>query len=292
MTLGRLLEEGTSRLAQAGVAEADLDARYLLLHVTGLSAALFLAKRGQEAEENTIEAFRALIGQRASRIPLQHLLGTQEFMGLEFLVSPAVLIPRQDTETLVERVLADGCGGSLLDMCAGSGCIAVSLAVLGSFRQVTAVDISPEALAVARRNRERLLSEETMRERGMTFSFVESDLFSGLPRDVRYDVIVSNPPYIPSAVIDGLEPEVRDHEPRLALDGTEDGLAFYRRLAGESGRYLAPSGRIYLEIGCDQGEAVSRLLREAGFVKIEIIKDIPGLDRVVAAVWPQEGTHV
>lgn len=302
MTLGQLLEAGAERLSQKQIAEAELDARYLLLAVTGISPAMFLIKRGQQADMETEQRFFELIRQREARIPLQHILGTQEFMGLEFLVSPDVLIPRQDTETLVERVLADekrfradgkeGAERSLLDMCTGSGCIGLSLAILGDFKNVTAADISPKALAVARKNAERLLAEAAGKEVKPDIQFVESDLFEQIPKDSRFDVIVSNPPYIPSRVIEELEPEVKDHEPRLALDGTEDGLAFYRRLASECGAFLNPGGRIYFEIGYDQGAAVKELLETAGFIETEIIKDIPGQDRVAAARWPQEVSHV
>lgn len=292
MTLGRLLQSGEDMLAQSGILEAELDARYLLLHVTGISPAMFLIRKNDEADAETKERFEELIKRRASRIPLQHILGTQEFMGMEFAVSPDVLIPRQDTETLVERVLYDRKriqnSPSLLDMCTGSGCIALSLAVLGDFKQVVATDISSKALIIAEKNAKRLLRQDW----NGRFCLIQSDLYEKIPAAMKFDMIVSNPPYIPSRVIQGLEPEVRDHEPWLALDGSADGLNFYRRLAAESGAYLKPGGRIYLEIGYDQGSAVRDLLKAAGFINVEIIKDIPGHDRVVAARRPQEGTHV
>ena len=301
MTLGQLLEEGKRCLSEAGISEAELDARYLLMDAAGISAALLLAKKGQEAERSEEERYWEHIQKRAKRIPLQHILGTQEFMGLEFCVSPQVLIPRQDTETLVEQVLADlfpqkrtaSDSGRLrlLDLCTGSGCIAISLGVLGNFREITGADISREALKVAEKNRRHLLPDCVLEEKKMAFSLIESDVFEGLSGEI-FDVIVSNPPYIPSGVIEGLEPEVRDHEPRIALDGDADGLKFYRKVAEESGRFLSPGGRLYLEIGYDQGETVSRLLEAAGFIEVNVIKDIPGLDRVVAAKLPQEGTHV
>lgn len=305
MTLLELLAEGTARLSEKGIAEAELDARYLLLWETGISPAMFLIERGKEADSRTEKCFLELIERRGNRIPLQHILGTQEFMGLEFIVSPDVLIPRQDTETLVEQVLADEkrgrlsgeqgrdkAGPALLDMCTGSGCIALSLAVLGNFRQITAADISPDALAVAEKNAERLLPKQVQKEKNLEFCLIESDLFQNIPKNQKFDIIVSNPPYIPSSVIEELEPEVRDHEPRIALDGAADGLKFYRRLTAKSREFLNPGGRIYLEIGYDQGDAVTKLLKNAGFIETEIIKDIPGQDRVAAAKWPQEGTHV
>ena len=297
MTLGQLLEEGASRLSQKGIEEALLDARYLLLSVTGIRPAMFLIQKNEPADKETAERFFELIEQRGQRIPLQYILGTQEFMGLEFIVSPDVLIPRQDTETLTERVLADQkdkklSGGALLDMCTGSGCIGLSLAVMGSFQTLLAVDISKKALAVAEKNAVRLLPEQVRKEKGLDVQLLESDLFQNIPSGRKFDVIVSNPPYIPSQVIEELEPEVRDHEPRIALDGTGDGLEFYRRLAAESGSFLNPSGSIYLEIGYDQGLAVKELLERAGFIETQIIKDIPALDRVVTAKWPKEDPHV
>ena len=251
MTLGQLLEEGKRCLSEAGISEAELDARYLLMDAAGISAALLLAKKGQEAERSEEERYWEHIQKRAKRIPLQHILGTQEFMGLEFCVSPQVLIPRQDTETLVEQVLADlfpekrtaSDSGRLrlLDLCTGSGCIAISLGVLGNFGEITGADISREALKVAEKNRRHLLPDCVLEEKKMAFRLIESDVFEGLSGEI-FDVIVSNPPYIPSGVIEGLEPEVRDHEPRIALDGDADGLKFYRKVAEESGRFQPSAG--------------------------------------------------
>ena len=225
--------------------------------------------------------FRSMIDRRSARVPLQQILGSQEFMGLTFRVTPDVLIPRQDTETLVEQVLQEQKDPDirLLDLCTGSGCIAISLAVKGGYESVTATDLSEEALKVAERN------AKTHQKK---IIFRQGDLFSALPRTEAgtFDIITSNPPYIPTAVIATLEPEVREHEPMMALDGTEDGLRFYRQIAQEAGTWLKPGGAIYLEIGYDQGEAVSGLLREAGFDKVRVVKDLPGKDRVVCGVWP------
>lgn len=286
MTLFHLLTEGSRTLKLAGNPEAELDARQLLLVAFHLDMVHFLLNRMQELEENDYNAsceqlYRSMIEKRRKRYPLQQILGCQEFMGMEFFVNKHVLIPRQDTETLVELVLEREKDKNirLLDVCTGSGCIAISLAAKGGYTMVAAADISQEALKVARRNQEKLLSEEESR-----MEFFQGDLFDALPPETEaFDVITSNPPYIPTEVIKGLEPEVRDHEPMLALDGTADGLHFYRRIAAEAGHYLRQGGRIYLEIGHDQGEAVSGLLREAGFTKIQVIKDLPGKDRVVAA---------
>lgn len=299
MTLDALLKEGESRLREAGVPDAGLDARYLLLEVWEMSLAEFLARRQRplgvpkEAEgqapdgENggKVRRYRELIGMRAKRIPLQQILGVQEFMGLPFRVNEHVLIPRQDTETLVELVLKEQKGrrASLLDMCTGSGCIAVSLMRFGDFCSGAAADVSRQALKTAAENARLLLKGERL------IRFVESDMFEALGPEERFDVIVSNPPYIPTRVIEGLEPEVRDHEPRLALDGAEDGLKFYRILAEKGREHLAAGGYIYMEIGWDQAAPVTELFGEAGYREITVTRDMAGLNRVVRAVWPGKG---
>ena len=232
MTLFRLLTEGSRALKQAGDPDGDHDARQLLMAAFHLDMVHFLLNRMQELEDSDynrscMELYRSMIEKRRRRCPLQQILGSQEFMGLEFYVNQHVLIPRQDTETLVELVLEQQKNQEirLLDLCTGSGCIAVSLAVKGGYRQVMAADISEEALKVARRNWERLRPEN------QEMKFFQGDLFDALEKDTEaFDVITANPPYIPTEVIRGLEPEVRDHEPMLALDGTADGLHFYRRI--------------------------------------------------------------
>lgn len=282
MTLHQLLQEGASSLARAGDTEAQLDARRLLLEAFHLDMTHFLMNRMQILEQTrdvdaAADHYREMIRKRSRRIPLQHILGSQDFMGLTFRVNEHVLIPRQDTETLVELVLEEhkDRNKKVLDLCTGSGCIAVSLLVLGGFEDVTATDLSFEALKVAKENAERLLDQ------GRAIRFLQGDLFDCL--ETRFDIITANPPYIATEVIRDLAPEVRDHEPRMALDGDEDGLCFYRRIAAKVGDWLEPGGCIYLEIGHDQGLAVSRLLEEAGFENIRIVKDTPGLDRVVYA---------
>ena len=210
---------------------------------------------------------------------MQYLTGSTEFMGLPFFVNESVLIPRQDTEVLVETALAmmkPEC--RLLDMCTGSGCILLSLAKLGTVAEGVGVDISEGALKVAERNRENLGLPQVR--------LVHSNLFESV--EGVFDMIVSNPPYIPTEDIEDLMREVRDHEPHLALDGSKDGLLFYRKLAEESGRYLVPGGSLLFEIGYDQGEAVSQLLDQAGFKDIHVKKDLAGLDRVVYAVKAAE----
>ena len=291
MTLRQLLEEGREELKKAGVADWALDARYLLMAAFDLDLASLLVKQerqilpGGESEEK-IHRYRQMIGRRAERIPLQQILGEQEFMGFPFQVNEHVLTPRQDTETLVELVLRErpDPSQSVLDLCTGSGCIALSLARLGGYRRVWASDLSEEALKVAEQNAKGLLEE--LEENKAEFRLLKSDLFEGIPKEERFDILTSNPPYIPTEVIEGLEPEVRDHEPRMALDGDEDGLKFYRILAGEAGGFLNPGGVIYLEIGWDQGAKVEELLRQAGFQEIRTVKDLAGKDRVVRAGWP------
>lgn len=291
MTLRQLLEEGREELEKAGVADWALDARYLLMAAFDLDLASLLVKQerqilpGGETEEK-IHRYRQMIGRRAGRAPLQQILGEQEFMGFPFQVNEHVLTPRQDTETLVELVLRErpDPSQSVLDLCTGSGCIALSLARLGGYRRVWASDLSEEALKVAEQNAKGLLEE--LEENKAEFRLLKSDLFEGIPKEERFDILTSNPPYIPTEVIEGLEPEVRDHEPRMALDGDEDGLKFYRILAGEAGGFLNPGGAIYLEIGWDQGAKVEELLRQAGFQEIRTVKDLAGKDRVVRAGWP------
>ena len=283
MTLEGLYQEGVSRLVQAGVGDAALDARILLLENFGISLSSWLTKRGlplADGQEDRIDRYREMIDRRASRIPLQYITGIQGFMGMEFEVNEHVLIPRQDTETLVELVLAEETDKdmTILDLCTGSGCIAISLAGLGGYRRVIGADISEEALKVAERNGKRLMKNETSE-----LSFVRSDMFQAFPEPERFDCIVSNPPYIPADVIGGLEPEVREHEPAGALDGGEDGLFFYRILAEQGWGRMKPGGRIYMEIGWDQGETVSEIFQNMGFEDIRVIQDMTGKDRVVKA---------
>lgn len=291
MTLFELAAEGEKALKSAGVPDPENDARLLLYEAFYLDMVHFLMNRMQlldvEAEETQekIKAYREMISRRSRRIPLQQILGSQEFMGLNFSVNEHVLIPRQDTETLVELVLENHREKKLrlLDVCTGSGCIGISLAVKGGYQHVTAVDVSEEALHVARKNWEGLRPGNS----GQKMEFFQGDLFSALPPETEaFDIITSNPPYIPSEVIEGLEPEVRDHEPLLALDGAEDGLLFYRRIAEEAGDWLKAGGSIYLEIGHDQGAAVKDLLEQAGFQNVQVRKDLPGNDRVVSGVKP------
>ncbi len=234
-----------------------------------------MAHGDMRISEEQGEAYEALLKRREKREPLQLLTGEQDFYGFTFLVNRHVLIPRQDTEILVEYAQKRlEFGGKLLDMCTGSGCILISLLAVTEGVQGVGVDISKDALLLARENGSRLLPKDKQPE------WILSDLFSAVAGS--YDMIVSNPPYIPSGEIASLMPEVRDFEPTAALDGGKDGLAFYERIIYESNARLKEGGWLILEIGCSQGEAVSGLLRAAGFDCVEIIKDYGGLFRVAA----------
>ncbi|MBO5283736.1 MAG: peptide chain release factor N(5)-glutamine methyltransferase [Lachnospiraceae bacterium] len=272
-------EEGWKRLLEAGIEEAALDARLLLEQVCGTDRNTLLAHGDREVSEQEQQAYEAAVARRSRRIPLQQITGCQDFMGLRFAVNEHVLVPRQDTEILVEEVLRELQDGmSVLDLCTGSGCILISLLHYSNWCQGVGADLSPAALELARQNGAALLGQEKQ------YTFVESDLFERV--EGRFDIIVSNPPYIRREVIDTLMPEVREHEPRMALDGGEDGLDFYRRIIAESPAYLNGGGKLYLEIGYDQGDAVQRLLLEQGFREVNVVQDYAGLDRVVSGCWP------
>lgn len=276
MTLREACLYGQKKLEAAGVPEALLDAWYLLEFVTGCKRSHYLAYPEELLLEEQEECYRKLTEKRAERIPLQQLTGEQEFMGLSFLVNEHVLIPRQDTEILVEEALSLlHPGMRFLDLCTGTGCILLSLMHSCPGAEGWGSDLSAEALKVADSNRKRLAPEARL---------IQSDLFEHIEGD--FELIVSNPPYIKSSVIPELMEEVRLHEPVLALDGHEDGLYFYRQITGESCRYLKKDGWLLFEIGCDQGAEVSSILESQGFCDIEVIQDLAGLDRVVKGRYP------
>lgn len=273
MTLEQTLYEGRRQLEQAGIEEASLDAWYLMEFCFHINRATYYMDSNKEVSQESYNQYQELIAQRTKRIPLQHLTHSRDFFGYEFYVNEHVLIPRQETEILVDEVRRDAEGKTVLDVCTGSGCIAITLKKEANPESVTAVDISEEALKVAMRNAKQLDAEVT---------FILSDLFENISK--KYDIIVSNPPYIPSKDIEELEPEVRLHEPMLALDGTEDGLYFYRTIIEQANSYLNENGKIYFEIGYDQGEEVKNLLQNAGFSDIKVIQDLTGRDRVVTGI--------
>ncbi len=274
MTVRELLEQGTRLLGQAGVEESASDAWILLEYVTGLDRAHYYMEMMSAVSADKEQRYLELIKQRSGRVPVQQITNEAWFMGLPFFVNEHVLIPRLDTEVLVEKVLKTVRPGvRILDMCTGSGCILLSLLHEEKSLKGVGADISPDALDVARRNSVQLGLDERA-------EFVRTDLFEAIPGDEKFDIIVSNPPYIRSDVIPGLMEEVRDHEPLLALDGHEDGLFFYRRIVREAGRCLKPGGRLFFEIGFDQGDALRELLTEAGYQDVAITKDLAGLNRV------------
>lgn len=280
MTLEEAYRLGSRALEEAGIPDAGTDAWILLEHVTGVSRTRYYVNPRLSLSEEEEGRYRSYIEKRMKRIPVQHLTGVQEFMGLEFLVNEHVLIPRQDTEVLVETVWKDlEPGMRVLDMCTGSGCILISLmkrmqSVSGEDEILgVGADLSREALQVAEANASRQHVDAV---------FVESDLFEKV--EGRYDIIVSNPPYIRTSVIRELQEEVKLHDPYAALDGKEDGLFFYREIIKKSKEYLKKGGRLYFEIGHDQGEDVKKLMEEAGFTQVTVKKDLAGLDRVVFGV--------
>lgn len=279
LTLKQLYKVGTVKLAEEGIEEFSLDAWYLLEYVTGVSKAMYFAEPERAVSEENADRYIDCIRQRAAHIPLQHITGEQEFMGYPFCVNEHVLIPRQDTEILVEEAIQIMRPKmKILDMCTGSGCIVLSILKMCKEKyymtdlQGVGADVSEEALKVARENSRRL---------EVPVTWIQSDLFAKIPEEEKYDVIVSNPPYIETAVIDTLQEEVRLHDPYIALDGKEDGLYFYRRIISEADKYLKPQGKLMFEIGCDQAESVEELMKNAGYEQITVKKDLAGLDRVV-----------
>ena len=280
MTYRECYEQGCRTLQAAGIEEAALDARLLLEAVCGTDRNDLLVHGEQPVMPQAEEKYLHWIRQRAEHIPLQQLTGEQDFMGLTFSVNEHVLIPRQDTEILVEEVLKELHDGMrVLDMCTGSGCILLSLLHYSNDCEGLGVDLSAEALEVAGRNVLKVLTPEKAEHA----HFLQSNLFEKV--EGKFEIIVSNPPYIASAEVEKLMPEVRDHEPRMALDGTEDGLYFYRRIIEEAGKHLVSSGMLFFEIGYDQGQAVSELMRTEGYCDVQVVQDYAGLDRVVFGTY-------
>lgn len=272
MTYREAINHGEKILAQAEIAEAKTDAWLLLEMACKIDRNFYYLHMEEDMPEEQLSEYEIALRKRAEHVPLQYIVGETEFMGLKFKVNSSVLIPRFDTETLVEEALkVIRPGMKVLDLCTGSGCVLISI-----LRNVVNVeghgtDISKQALNVAKEN---------ARLNNVAATFERSDLFDQITE--RFDVIVSNPPYIRTEEILKLMPEVRSFEPIEALDGKEDGLYFYRSIIAECGAYLNPEGRILFEIGCDQGQAVSELLREAGFKEVNVIKDLAHHDRVVS----------
>lgn len=284
MLVKEMIKEGEYRLMRAHCSDPWLDAELLYYHLTGTDRVGLFLRAKQTVDEETQKKYFELIAEREKRIPLQHITGTQEFMGLDFEVNSDVLIPRQDTETLVEEAARIIRGDNprirqrrswkVLDLCCGSGAIGISLSRICENAKVSASDYSQPALETAKRNAE---------ANHVKIKFMQGDLFEAVGRR-KYDMIVSNPPYIKSHIIPILQDEVKEYEPMLALDGGEDGLIFYRRIISEAKAHLKNQGVLIFEIGHDQADEVSELIRETGhFTKVHVVKDLAGHDRVVYA---------
>ncbi|MCR5301911.1 MAG: peptide chain release factor N(5)-glutamine methyltransferase [Lachnospiraceae bacterium] len=285
MNYSETYENGVRILRGAGISEAALDARLLLEFITGEGLTTLLAHPEKTVSDSDAEKYEDLIKKRSTHIPLAHLTGSCEFMGIDLVVNENVLIPRQDSECLVEEAMRyTQDGADILDLCTGSGCLLLSLMHYKNSCRGIGCDISAKAIETAKINLQRLESGGELN--GGTARFLEGDLFDALTDpDQRFDVIISNPPYIRSSDIETLMSEVRDHEPRTALDGGDDGLIFYRRIAEGTPRRLVRYGRIFLEIGYDQAEDVKTILTDAGFSDIEVVKDYSSNDRVVTAKY-------
>lgn len=290
MTLCEALKNGVLKLKNAGIEEYENDAWLLLSFAAGVSRAYYYAHSENVLPEEQCFAYLQYIDRRASRVPLQHITHQAYFMGYEFYVDESVLIPRQDTEVLVEECLKAMKGvpsPRILDMCTGSGCILTSLLLERTDAAGAGADISKDALKTAERNAETLGTRERS-------EFILSDLFSApyfdeiyRHKERKYDILVSNPPYIRTEVIGTLSREVKDHDPGIALDGGTDGLYFYREITNAAAGYLKPGGKLLYEIGYDQAEDVREILSLGGFKNIHIVKDLSGLDRVAAAELPK-----
>jgi release factor glutamine methyltransferase len=279
-TVRELLRWTTDYLHKKGIESAAFEARLLMGHALRCTPIEVVTRYDEEPGEADRGTFRELVRRRVDGWPVAYLTGTKDFFLLKFDVTPAVLIPRPDTETLVQfaidhlKALARP---AVLDLGTGSGCIAISIAHKCKTAEVTATDISPDALAVATQNARKNGVQDRIR-------FAKGDLFSAVPDGSKFDLIASNPPYIAPAEIETLAADVKDHEPRLALDGGPDGLAYYRRIAAEAGRFLAPGGVLALEIGHQQDEAVRGILAaQGGWAVGTTLRDMAGRTRVVVA---------
>ena len=278
MTYRELYESGVNCLEENNCKEAVLDARLLLEFICHTNRNDLLAHGDREVSEPDVKQYEAFIRRRATGEPLQYITGEQDFMGLTFKTHESTLIPRYDTECLVEEAMMHLHDGMrILDMCSGSGCILLSLLKYSNDCVGVGAELQSAAVALARENAEKL---------GIEATFIESDLFGQV--EGKFDIIVSNPPSIESKVIETLDREVREHEPMSALDGGADGLDFYRRIVDEAREYLTRGGMLFFEIGYNQAEAVSELLRLKGYTDIVVKKDLAGLDRVVYATYAED----
>lgn len=289
MKIKEALLFGKEKLKNADITEYEYDAKEILSKASGIKTMEFFLHYDDELSKEDEHLFLTLIEKRAERIPLQLLFGTQEFMGYSFGVSENVLIPRIDTETLCEEAeKLSHENMRFLDICTGTGCIPIALVKRIKGSKAIGIDISDYAIALSKKNAGDL---------GADCLFYHGDLYDALPdelpedfssdgnREVKFDMIISNPPYIKSSEIENLMPEVKDHEPHLALDGGDDGLIFYRRITKDAGKYLKENGVLLFEIGYDEGENVVNIMKENGFKDIFLKKDLSGNDRVVGGYY-------
>ena len=283
-TIGTLIAWARQSLDQAGIGNAAQETLWLLAHALGLESHQLASKMEQKVPAEVRARAESLVSRRVAHEPLQYILGTQEFCGLEFQVNPAVLIPRPETELLVQEVVRGGSGlnedGVLVDVGTGSGCVAITLATILTRTRIFAMDCSPEALAVAKENAERHGVIDKI-------DWMEGDLLSPLrERGMAgaVDVIVSNPPYIAEADWSGLQPEVRDFEPQLALIAGQEGTEFHDRLLKDSKQFLVPGGLLVMEIGQGQGAALRQTAAQVGgYTALQVVEDAAGIERVMIA---------
>lgn len=298
MKLRNILDDAKALLKKHNIDDYDFDATEILLSILDMDMTEFLCEEDIELEDKyetnaisrLISNYDELIEARAEHFPLQYILGETYFCGYKFEIDRNVLIPRQDTEVLVEKVISDNPDKNkfVLDLCTGSGCIAIALANLGNYKLIVGTDISDDAISIAAKNAENLVnSNEIDDEMNQKIYFLQSDLFSNFNKIKdnlgieSFDIITANPPYIRSADLSKLQDEVRKYEPRLALDGDKDGLKYYREIAKDACKYLSDNGKIYLEIGYDQARDVKSIFEKAGYTHIETIKDLGDNDRVI-----------
>ncbi len=284
MTVLETIRRSTDFLAQKGVDSPRLQTELLLAHVLKVPRMQLYLNFERPLSAGELDATRQLVQRRGRREPLQHVIGSTSFCGLEIAVNPNVLIPRPETELLAERGWQflkgrsgpDSSGPTALDFGTGSGCLAIALAHHCPAARVHALDISRAALEVARQNAARLTVSDRL-------EFIEGNGFAALPRDARFDLIISNPPYVPSGEIAALQPEVRDYDPRVALDGGADGLDFFRRLAAEAGPWLPPGGKLMLEFGDGQDGRVREIFEGQMWVVEALVEDYNRRQRIMIA---------
>lgn len=283
MRLSEVIHHNTAWLEARGIESARLQVEWIVASILGIPRLQLHLDSNRRLEPSHLERIHDAMTRRARREPMQHILGSTSFCGLELEVTPDVLVPRPETEQLAERAWLEARAKSsalptprILDWGTGSGCLAIAIAVHCPQARITALDLSAAALEVATRNARRHACADRIR-------FVHGDGCDALPADARFDLVVTNPPYIPAPELETLEPEVRDFDPRTALDGGPDGLSFYRRLAGELATRLAPGGLVLMEFGDSQAPAIAGILSAAGWSVLEICRDHAGRDRFLLA---------